>query len=92
MSTFVTGLAAGIIVLLLVRALRSRDITLKWYEWLLGALGLFSVVFGVQYLFGSLAENYTYAGVLGLVVFGIQGLILLAITWVLVRRRQGAAG
>ena len=92
MSTFVIGLVVGIVVLLLVRALRSRDITLKWYEWLLGALGLFSVVFGVQYLFGSLAEFYTFAGVLGLAVFGIQGLILLTITWLLVRRRQGAAG
>ena len=82
--TFLLGGAISALVLWM----RHKEITAKWYEWLLGVAGLGLLVFAVQHYFGSLAELYSTAAGLGLVFFGIPALILLALAWQLVVRRQ----
>ena len=89
---FIYGLAVGIIMFFLVRWLRSQDMALVWYEWLLGAVGLLSVIFGVWHYFGSLAERQALAGLMGLLIFGVLGIIMLAVAWLLARRHQSVAG
>ena len=71
---------------------RKQDIAVKWHEWLLGVVGLFSIMFGIWHYFGSAVEGYTFAGAVGLAIFGGLGIILLAVPLVLVQRRQRAAG
>jgi len=46
---------------LLVLWLRSRKIVVKWYEWLIGALGLLLLLFMIQNIVGSIAEMETIA-------------------------------
>ena len=82
--TFLLGGAISALVLWM----RSKEIVAKWYEWLIGAAGLGLLVFAVQHYFGSQAELYSTAAGLGLVFFGIPALILLAVAWQLVSRRQ----
>ena len=82
--TFLLGGAISALVLWM----RHKEITAKWYEWLLGVAGLGLLVFAVQHYFGSQAELYSTAAGLGLVFFGIPALIILAVAWQLVARRQ----
>ena len=86
------SLSAAVVIVLTVRGLRSRDISLAWYEWILGGVGLLMLVLGAQHFVGSSFEGYPFAGMMGLLIFGATSLIILAITWLLVRRHQGAAG
>lgn len=88
---FLVTLVLGAGITALVLWLRNRDIKVTWYEWLIGVVGLSSLVFGISHYFGSLAELYSYAGMMGLLIFGISGLILLALSWQLIARRQRAA-
>jgi hypothetical protein len=91
MLWLIIGLVVGIGILALVLWLRNRDITVRWYEWLVGALGALLLLASVQHLIGSLSERYPTAGMFGLAVFGIPALILLAVVWQLVSRRQRAS-
>lgn len=77
-------LGAGLATLLFW--LRSRSISLKWYEWVLGVIGLVLVIFAIQHYFGSISEMAYKAGTMGLAVFGIPGIILLVLAWQLVAR------
>ena len=91
MLWLIIGLVAGIGVLALVQWLRSRNMMVKWYEWLIGALGLLLVLASVQHYAGSLSERYPTAAWMGALAFGIPALILLAVAWQLVIRRQRSA-
>jgi hypothetical protein len=68
--------------------LRSKDIQLTWYEWLLGILGVIALVFAFENFFGSYAEYESHSAPYFLYVFLPLGLILLAIVWQLVARRS----
>ncbi len=87
---FIVGLGAGAVLLALVIWLRSQNIALTWYEWLIGAVGLLLVWFTVQNVAGSLSEIEPTATWMFLLVTGLPALILLAIVWQLVARRQRA--
>ena len=87
-----TGLIVGAGLLWLVPWLRNRDIAVKWYEWLIGAVGLALLLFAIQNFFTSLAEAESTSASMYLLVMGLPALILLAVIWVLVTRRQSAAG
>jgi len=80
--------AAGLFALVLW--LRSRDVRLTWYEWLIGAIGLLLLMIGAQHYFGALTENFLYAAWMGLLIIGGPGIILLLVAWLLVARRQRA--
>ena len=87
----IIGLVAGAAVLWLVIWMRSKDIAVKWYEGLIGALGLLLLLFTIQNFFGSLAELESTAANMFLLVSGLPAIILLAVAWQLVARRQRAS-
>jgi len=72
----VIGLILGIVLVALVFWLRSRKIRVAWYEWLLGVLGLLSMVFSLQNYQASVAAFESTAPGMFLLVFGLPGLIL----------------
>lgn len=85
---FIIALLLGVGLTALVLWIRSRGIAVRWYEWLIGAVGLLLVIAAVQHYFGSLAERYDTAGMLGLLVFGVPALILLVAAWMLIARHN----
>ncbi len=86
--SFVIGIVFGAGLLLLVLWLRMRGIAVRWYEWLMGALGLLLLIWAVHDFFGSLAESNEYAAQTLLWVLGVPALILLGLVFFLVWRRQ----
>jgi hypothetical protein len=84
----IIGLIAGAAVLGLVVWMRGRNIAITWYEGLIGALGLVLLLFTIQNFAGSLAELESTAANMFLLVTGLPALILLAVTWQLIARRQ----
>ena len=85
----IVGLIIGAGLLWLVPWLRNRDIALKWHEWLIGIVGFLLLLFAIQNFFETAAEGESSAGMY-LLVMGLPALILLAVTWLLVARRQRA--
>ena len=71
--------ALGIGLTLLFGWLRSRQITVNWWEWLLGALGLLALLMAIQNFVTSFAELESDAAWLMLATFGVPALILLGI-------------
>jgi hypothetical protein len=83
------GLLVGGLVWL-VLWIRSANISVKWYEWLIGAIGLLIGIGAVENFFNAFAEFESAAAWKYLLVFGLPALILLGISVQLVRRRQQA--
>jgi hypothetical protein len=86
----IVGLIFGAAILGLVFWLRSRNIKLAWYEWLIGAVGVLLLLFTAQNFFGSQAEFESTAANMFLLVSGLPAIILLAVAWQLAARRQRA--
>ncbi|PKH47754.1 zinc ribbon domain-containing protein [Dehalococcoides mccartyi] len=84
---FTIGLIIGLLFLGFLNLLKKKSFKLIWYEWVIGFIGLFLVLFTVQNFFGSLAEIESTAASMFLLVVGLPGLILLAIIWQLAARR-----
>lgn len=85
---FFPGLIVGLVLTVLVVWLIRLKITMKWYEWLIGALAAISLFATVQQYFGSIRENEPQAAWMGALIFGLIFLILVAFDWQLIRRRQ----
>jgi hypothetical protein len=86
----IIGLIAGAAALGLVLWMRGKDVAVKWYEWLIGALGLVLLLFTIQNFVGSIAEIESTAANMFLLVTGLPAIILMAVSWQLVARRQRA--
>ena len=91
----VVGLILGIVLVALVFWLRSRKIRVAWYEWLLGVLGLLSMVFSLQNYQASVAAFEPTAPGMFLLVFGLPGLVLVLLAialpwWRHFRKRRSA--
>jgi hypothetical protein len=86
----IIGIVAGGAVLGLILWLRSTKVSVKWYEWLIGAAGLALALFTIQNFAGSMAELEITAAKMFLLVTGLPALILLAVAWQLIARRQRA--
>ncbi len=91
MWTLLYGIAIGGGVLLLLNFTRSRNIATKWYDWLIGIVGIALLVFAVQNYAGSLAENEPAAANFLALVWGTQAIIVLAVAATLFMRRLRAA-
>jgi hypothetical protein len=87
----VIGLVLGALLIWLVSFMKSKGMAFKWYEWVIGLIGLAMLLFTVQNFFGSQAELEPKAANMFLLVTGLPALILLAITWQLVIRHKKTA-
>jgi hypothetical protein len=73
------GLVVGAGLVALILWLRSREIAVTWYEWLIGILGLLLVLFTLQNFIASFAEHEEVAAWTFLWIFGVPAVVLLAI-------------
>jgi uncharacterized membrane protein len=87
---FLIGLILGALLLGLVTWMRRKNISLTWYEWLIGIVGLVLLVFTIQNFFASFTELESSAAWMFLLVVGLPALILLAVAWQLAARRNKA--
>ncbi|GAI40852.1 putative reductive dehalogenase anchoring protein (rdhB) [marine sediment metagenome] len=87
---FIIGIVLGVAMLALVLWLRGRNIKVTWYEWLIGVLGLALLLYTIQNVVGLLTEIEPTATWMFALVIGLPALILLAVAWQLVARRQRA--
>ncbi len=90
MLSFLIAVLIGAGVLAVVMWMRSRDIKASWYEWLIGIVGFLLLLFALQNFFASYAEAEPNAALMFLPVLGLPALILLAVSWQLIARRQRA--
>jgi uncharacterized membrane protein YeaQ/YmgE (transglycosylase-associated protein family) len=87
----VIGLVIGALLIWLVSVMKGKGISMKWYEWIIGLIGLALLLFTVQNFFGSKAELEPTAANMFLLITGLPALILLAVTWQLVIRHKAKA-
>lgn len=84
----IIGIVIGVAILGLVQWVRNKDVSVRWYEWLIVIIGLGLLLFTIQNFFASLAEDESQAAYMFLLATGLPSLILPAIIWQLVIRRQ----
>jgi hypothetical protein len=83
----IVGLIVGAAVLALALWSNNRGVSIKWYDWVIGVIGLLLLLFTIQNFFGSNAELEPTAANLFLLVTGLPSLILLVVAWQLIARR-----
>jgi hypothetical protein len=69
---------------------RNKGISTTWYDWVLGIIAVFLVMFMIQNYFGSLNEFKSTAANWFLLVAGLPALVILAVVWQLIVRRNRA--
>jgi len=89
---FIIGLIIGAGLLALVLWLISRKIVVKWYEWLIGTIGLGLLLFMIQNIIGSVREMETIAAWQFLWIIGLPAIIFLALAGWLPWRRHRKTG
>ena len=90
MLWLILGLIVGAAILALALWSNNRGISIKWYDWVIGLVGLMLLLFTVQNYFGSDAELEPTAANLFLLVTGLPAIILMVIAWQLIARRARA--
>jgi len=91
----IVGLIIGALVIGLLVLLNKKNWTLKWYEWVIGAVGIILVLFAFQNFFGFIAENEPAKGAwIFLLIVMVPALILLALAcWLpYMRIKNGSVG
>ena len=82
------GALAGVFITALYLRLSKAHIPVKWYETLIGAIGLALLIFGLQNYISTRAEHWSEGTPLTfLLVFGLPALFLLALFTFLVLLR-----
>ena len=79
----IIGLVFGAGLLMLVLWLRKREIRVKWYEWIICALGLLLLLFTIQNFTASFAEYEGHAAWTFLWIFGLPAIVLIGIALML---------
>ena len=86
---FIFGLVVGAGLIALIMWLSSRKIVVKWYEWIIGAIGLGLLLYMIQNIIGSVREMETTAAWHFLWMIGLPAIILLALAlWLPWRRHK----
>jgi len=86
----VIGLVLGIAILALVLWIRNNKVAIRWYEWLIAAIGLGLLLFSIPNFTSSFAEREPTAAWMFLLVLILPAVILMAIAFQLVWRRSRA--
>lgn len=79
----------GVITMLLLFGLfyLYRIYQFKWYATVLAAFGIFMIIFTIAWWVSGIQEGEVQAGNMGLLVFGLPGLLILGITQRLVTKK-----
>jgi uncharacterized membrane protein YhaH (DUF805 family) len=91
MLMFVIALVVGALIGGFALWMRGKGIATTWYDWLIIVVAILLLVFAVQNFFASQIEGEGDAAPLFLLVAGLPALILLALVWQLVVRRNKTA-
>lgn len=84
---FVIGIVLGVLLLAFINWMRKNNVSITWYEWIIGLVGMALLLFTVQNFFGEMATKESVAAWMFLLVVGLPAVILLAVAWQLVTRR-----
>lgn len=68
--------------------LRSRNIETRWYDWLIGAIGLVILLFTIQNFYTSFTEVEPLAAWMFILLPGLPALVLIGIATMQVWRRN----
>ncbi len=85
------ALVVGFGIAFLFTWMRSKGFTMRWYEWLIGVLGLLLVLFAAQNFFAVNDEFNQTAANNFLMFVGIPGIILMVLAWQLSVRHKKAS-
>lgn len=86
----IIGLVAGAAILGFFMWMRSRNISMKWYEWIIAIVGVALLLFTIQNFFDGFAEGEPTAAWMFLLITGLPAVILLAVSWQLLARHSKA--
>ncbi len=86
----IVGLLVGAGLIGLELWVRNKNLTVTWYDRLIGAVGMILLLFTIQNSVTAITELESTASLMFLLVFGLPALILLAVAWQLIARRQRA--
>jgi len=85
---FVIGIIASAILISSIWWLNMKNITPRWYEWLIGGIGFVLFFYAIQNTLGFLREIEPTAAGFTAAFFGIPALILVAVAFRLVFERR----
>ena len=84
---FFVGIIFAILVVLAIAIIINKKISVRWYEWLIFAIGVSLLIFTTQNFFASFVENESRAAWIFLLVLGLPALIIVSIPITLALRR-----
>lgn len=91
MLWLIVGLIVGAGAVWLVSWTRARKISVTWYEWLIVAVAVAFVLFGIQNFEGSMAELETRAAWTLLAASSFGAAVLGVVAWRLIARHNPKA-
>jgi uncharacterized membrane protein len=84
---FIIGIAVGLLLLWVVM---SKKLSMKWYEWVIGLVGLALLLFTVLITTTSYAEDEPKAAQMFMLILGLPSLVLMVLAWQLSIRHKTA--
>ena len=85
------GAAFSVAMVALVLWLRRNNVSVTWYEWLIGIAGVLLFVFTIQNTWGSFYEYESTAAMWMWIVTGLPSIIMMIAAGSLVWRRSRSA-
>ena len=78
LTWYVLGALTGVIAYFLYEL--SRKTTLNWLSWSGLIVGSFLILFSIAWSVGAVLEGVPRAGSMGLLLFGLSGIVILTLT------------
>ena len=78
LTWYVLGALTGVIAYFLYEL--SRKMTLNWLSWSGLIVGSFLILFSIAWSVGAVLEGVPRAGSMGLLLFGLSGIVILTFT------------
>jgi vacuolar-type H+-ATPase subunit I/STV1 len=87
LTWYTLGILTGIIAYVLYEL--SKRFTLNWLSWSSLILGSFLILFSIAWSVGAVLEGVPRAGSMGLLLFGLSGIVILTLTGKFIVSRKG---